>query len=75
MKITSTYQTYRTVGYTHQIAGSSQASTGGVHHHQARRSASGAILTRIVQSNGRHKDVTPGIPATAEQIEMIEAAK
>jgi hypothetical protein len=74
MKLTSTYQTFRTVGYTFQIPGSDARSTGGVHHHQARKTASG-VLVRIVQSNGRFSDSTKGVQATPEQLKMIEAAK
>ena len=74
MKLTSTYTTFRTVGYTYQISGSDQRSTGGVHHHQARKSGD-KVLVRIVQSNGRFSDSTKGIPATAEQLEMIAKAK
>lgn len=68
MKITSKFQTYRTVGYTFQIAGSDPRSTGGVHHHQIRK-AKGGYLHRIVQSNGRFTDRTIGIEATPDQIE------
>ncbi len=74
MTLTNKYTTYRTVGYTYQIAGSGQASTGGVHHHQARKSGD-KVLVRIVQSNGRHTDATKGETATAAQLEMIAAAK
>ena len=74
MTITSTYQTYRTLGYTYQIAGSDQRSTGGVHLHQIRRTKSG-YLHRIVQSNGRHTDATKGVAATKGQIEAAQKAK
>ena len=75
MTLTSTYQTYRTVGYTYQIPGSDPRSTGGVHHHQARRGPNGTVLVRIRQSNGRYSDETRGTPATAEQLALIVAAK
>jgi hypothetical protein len=75
MKLTSAYQTYRTVCYTCQIPGSDPRSTGGVHHHQARKSTGGKVLVRIVQSNGRYTDATKGEPATAEQLAAIAAAK
>jgi len=74
MKLTSIYQTYRTVGYTYQLPGSDPRSTGGVHHHQARK-AGGKVLVRIVQSNGGFWDSTKGIEATGEQIRQIESAK
>lgn len=74
MKLTSTYQTYRTVCYTYQIPGSDPRSTGGVHHYQARKTKDG-VLVRIVQSNGWFADKTKGEPATPEQLAMIAAAK
>ncbi len=75
MTLTTKYQTYRTVGYTFQIPNSDPRSTGGVHHHQARKTTAGNVLVRIVQSNGRFSDTGPGVLATAEQLEAIENAK
>ena len=49
----ATWNTYRTSGYTHDVA-NDQASAGGVHHHQVRKAKSG-WQTRICQSNGRHQ--------------------
>lgn len=68
MKITTKFQTYRTTGYTFQIAGSDPRSTGGVHLHQIRKAGNG-YLVRIVQSNGRFSDAGPSKPATKEEIE------
>ena len=51
MKAT-TWNTYRTTGYTHDVA-QDQRSAGGVHHHQVRRTKSG-WQKRIKQSNGSH---------------------
>lgn len=48
----STWNTYNTTGYTHDVA-NDQASAGGVHHHQIRLTKAG-WQKRIVQSNGRH---------------------
>ena len=73
MNLTTTYQTYRTVGYTYQIPGSDPRSTGCVHHYQARKSG-GKVLVRIVQANGRFTDATKGEPATAEQLAVIKNA-
>lgn len=75
MKLTTKYQTYRTVGYTYQIPNSDPRSTGGVHHHQARKTTAGNVLVRIVQANGRFFDIGPGVLATAKQLAEIENAK
>jgi hypothetical protein len=48
----TTWTTYRTTGYTYDAA-NDQASAGGVHHHQIRRTRNG-WQKRIMQSNGRH---------------------
>jgi len=66
MKAT-TWNTYRTTGYTHDVA-QDQRSAGGVHHHQVRRTKSG-WQKRIVQSNGNHSatgEVTPMSDADGE---------
>lgn len=47
----TTWTTYRTSGYTHDVA-QDQRSAGGVHHHQVRKTKSG-WQTRIEQTNGR----------------------
>lgn len=52
-----TWHTYRTTCYTHDVA-QDQASAGGVHHHQIRRTRRG-WQTRICQSNGRHTSYGP----------------
>jgi hypothetical protein len=52
MKMTA-WNTYYTGGYTHDVA-NDQASAGGVHLHQVRRTLAG-WQRRIVQSNGRHQ--------------------
>jgi hypothetical protein len=49
----TTWNTYHTSGYTHDVA-NDQASAGGVHLHQVRRVLSG-WQRRILQSNGRHQ--------------------
>jgi len=57
---TTTWNTYRTTCYTHDVA-QDQRSAGGVHLHQVRRTKSG-WQERIVQSNGNHSatsEVTP----------------
>lgn len=48
----TTWNTYRTVGYTYDVA-QDQRSAGGVHHHQVRKFR-GKWQKRIKQSNGRH---------------------
>lgn len=53
----TTWNTYRTTGYTHDVA-NDQRSAGGVHHHQVRRTARGWQY-RICQSNGRHQSYGP----------------
>jgi hypothetical protein len=47
----TTWNTYRTTGYTHDV-GQDPRSQGGVHHHQIRHTKHG-WETRILQSNGR----------------------
>lgn len=49
----TTWNTYRTTGYMYDAA-NDQASAGGVHHHQVRKTKVG-WQTRICQSNGRHE--------------------
>lgn len=49
----TTWNTYRTTGYTHDVA-QDQRSAGGVHHHQVRKTKNG-WQKRIRQSNGRHE--------------------
>ncbi len=53
----TTWTTYRTAGYTFDAA-NDQASAGGVHHHQVRKTKSG-WQKRILQSNGRHEAAGP----------------
>lgn len=58
MKIAkTTWNTYRTTGYTHDVA-NDQRSAGGVHLHQVRRAKSG-WQRRIAQSNGRYVSSGP----------------
>ena len=52
-----TWNTYRTTGYTHQV-GNDQRATGGVHHHQVRRTKAG-WQKRILESNGRFQSAGP----------------
>lgn len=74
MSITTRWQTYKTLGYTTQLPGSSQESTGGVSHHQVRRTPKGKVLVRIVQTNGRHSFTYRSEPALAEQIAHASAS-
>ncbi len=67
----STWNTYKTRGYTHDVA-NDQASAGGVHHHQVRKTASGWQV-RIVQSNGRHVAYGPVSPVSDEDGEAYFA--
>lgn len=53
----STWNTYATTCYTHDVA-NDQRSAGGVHHHQVRLS-DGQWQVRICQTNGRHKSYGP----------------
>ena len=48
----STWNTYMTRGYSYDVA-QDQASAGGVHHAQIRKTKAG-WQRRIVQTNGRH---------------------
>jgi hypothetical protein len=54
------WNTYRTTGYTNDVA-NDQASAGGVHHHQVRKGAKGWQV-RVCQSNGRHVSYGPVSP-------------
>lgn len=53
----SAWNTYYTGGYTHDVA-NDQASAGGVHLHQVRKTK-GGWQKRICQSNGRHQSYGP----------------
>ena len=46
----TTWNTYKTTGYTHDVA-QDQRSAGGVHHHQVRKTKAG-WQKRIEQTNG-----------------------
>lgn len=59
-----TWKTYKTTGYTHDVAGD-QRSAGGVHHHQVRETAAG-WQKRIAQSNGTHTAYGPVTPMRPE---------
>ena len=48
------WNTYHTSGYTHDVA-NDQASAGGVHLHQVRRTTSSGWQKRVLQSNGNHQ--------------------
>ena len=61
----STWTTYATTGYTHDVA-NDQASAGGVHHHQVRKTKYG-WQERICQSNGRHESYGEVSPISDEE--------
>lgn len=68
------WNTYKTTCYTHDVA-NDQASAGGVHHHQVRRTADGWQY-RCCQANGRHISYGPTEHLTDAQGEgYFEAAK
>ena len=70
----STWNTYRTLGYTYDVA-NDQASAGGVHLHQVRKTKAG-WQKRIKQSNGRHVAYGPVSTMTdAEGAAAFETAK
>ena len=60
IELTSRFQTIHTRGYTSSVSSVSRnenrAAHGGVCHTQCRRTASGAIRVRHVNSNGRHTE-------------------
>ncbi len=60
----STWTTYATSGYTHDVA-NDQGSQGGVHHHQVRKTKYGWQY-RICQANGRHSAFGPVTPISEE---------
>lgn len=68
------WNTYRTTGYTHDVA-QDQRSAGGVHHHQIRKTKSG-WQKRIEQSNGRWTAAGPATPVDdAEGEALFETAR
>lgn len=70
----TTWNTYTTRGYTFDAA-NDQASAGGVHHHQVRKSK-GGWQRRICQSNGNHCAFGPAQAITdAEGESNYETAK
>lgn len=56
----SAWNTYRTTAYTFNVA-NDQPSSGGVHHHQVRKTRSG-WQKRIIQSNGTYRASGPVVP-------------
>lgn len=54
----TTWNTYSTRGFSHDIA-NDRASSGGVVHHQVRRTRNGFWQRRACQSNGRHEAYGP----------------
>lgn len=68
----SQWNTYATYGYTYDVA-NDQASAGGVHLHQVRKTKGGFWQKRIVQSNGRHTAYGPVSPITEEEGEAAFA--
>ena len=73
-KLTSRYQTIATVGYTGSVSRNENRSAhGGVCLLQARRTASGQILARKVNSNGRHQEVGQSCTIDADQLAHWES--
>lgn len=66
------WNTYREKPCMHDVA-NDQASSGGVHLHQVRRTRSGHWQTRICQSNGRHQAYGPVTPISEEEGESLFA--
>lgn len=62
MSSKTTWTTYATTGYSHDVS-NDQRSAGGVHLHQVRHTKSG-WQHRICQSNGRHQSYGPVTPLT-----------
>ena len=68
MTITSKYTTICTVGYTGSVSrNENRAAHGAVCRIQARK-ASGRILARKVNTNGRHQEVGEAFEPTADQL-------
>lgn len=67
----TTWNTYRTTGYTHDVA-NDPASAGGVHHYQIRWTKNG-WQKRICQANGKHRAYGPVTPCTDETGEALFA--
>lgn len=60
-----------TRGYTYDVA-QDQASAGGVHHHQVRKTKAG-WQTRILQSNGTHSAAGPAHEVSDSEGEVMFA--
>lgn len=70
----TTWNTYRTTCYTHDVA-NDRRSAGGTHNHQVRKTAAG-WQRRIRQSNGAHESFGPAEPISDEDGEAaFELAK
>lgn len=67
----TTWNTYATTGYAHDVA-QDQASAGGVHLHQVRRTR-GGWQKRICQSNGQHRSYGPVEPVSDADGEALFA--
>lgn len=67
----SKWTTYATSGYTHDVA-NDQASAGGIHFHQIRKTKAGWQY-RICQSNGRRRAYGPVSPISDEDGEACFA--
>lgn len=66
------WNTYAITSYTHDVA-QDQASAGGVHMHQVRRTRSGNWQKRICQSNGRRQSYGSVEPINASEGEALFA--
>lgn len=78
-RLTSRWQTVCIVGYSGAVSlDENRAAHGGVRMCQARRSRSGVIQGRMVNSNGRHEEVGEPFTLTAELLadwESLEAQR
>ena len=63
------WTTYRTTGYTHDVA-NDQLSAGGVHLHQVRRNRN-VWQTQICQTNARHISYGPTKEVSAAEGETL----
>ena len=74
IKLTSRFQTIITRGYTATASrNENRAAHGGVCHTECRRTASGAILARKVNSNGRHTEVGESYEITDAEFQQMLA--
>jgi len=75
MKRNGKWETIATVGYHSSVnpQNENRAAHGAVCHLQARKSPTGNLLGRRINSNGRHQEISESFPLSLEQLETWKA--